>query len=171
MFPFNSIFWCKWVNIILGERLVKLLNSPHPSPNFSEALTLFLQQIPTESLERRKVPGDTSDLTNSNTSIFLMSLTTVELQWLKHWWLVYHGFFKLVFGFFKLVFESLGKNPIAADLGQSRVILFFIMKMVYCVCSLESPRWGDSNENTQHTLMLEKLEKISLLGILSWHYE
>ena len=34
---------------------------------------------------------------------------TVELQWLEHRWLVYHGFFELVF-------ESLGKNPIAADI-------------------------------------------------------
>ena len=33
----------------------------------------------------------------------------VELQWLEHWWLVYHGYFKLVF-------ESLEKNPVAADL-------------------------------------------------------
>ena len=35
---------------------------------------------------------------------------TVELQWLKHRWLVYHGCFELVL-------ESLGKNCIAADLG------------------------------------------------------
>ena len=36
--------------------------------------------------------------------------STVELQWLEHWWLVYHGCFELVL-------ESLGKNPLAADLG------------------------------------------------------
>ena len=36
-------------------------------------------------------------------------LYTVELQWLEHRWLVYHGFFELVL-------ESLGKNPIAADI-------------------------------------------------------
>ena len=36
--------------------------------------------------------------------------TTVELQWLEHRWLVYHGCFELAF-------ECLGKNPIAADLG------------------------------------------------------
>ena len=35
-------------------------------------------------------------------------LNTVELQWLEHRWLVYHGYFELVL-------ESLGKNPIAAD--------------------------------------------------------
>ena len=34
----------------------------------------------------------------------------VELQWLRHGWLVYHGYFKLVL-------ESLTKsNPIAADI-------------------------------------------------------
>ena len=31
--------------------------------------------------------------------------------------------------------------------------------MVYCVCILESPQWGDSNENTQHTFILKKTEK------------
>ena len=34
---------------------------------------------------------------------------TVELEWLKHQWLVYHNYFELVL-------ESLGKNPIAADI-------------------------------------------------------
>ena len=33
---------------------------------------------------------------------------TVELQWLEHRWLVYHGYFEFVF-------ESLGHIPIAAD--------------------------------------------------------
>ena len=33
------------------------------------------------------------------------------------------------------------------------------MKMVYCVCSLESPRRGDSNENTQHTFILKEIDK------------
>ena len=36
--------------------------------------------------------------------------TTVELQWLEHWWLVYHGCFELVLG-------SLGTNPVIADLA------------------------------------------------------
>ena len=35
----------------------------------------------------------------------------------------------------------------------------FILKMVYCVYLLESPRRGDSNENTQYTFMLKKIEK------------
>ena len=34
---------------------------------------------------------------------------TVEFHWLEHRWLVYHGYFELVL-------ESLGKNPIAADI-------------------------------------------------------
>ena len=36
--------------------------------------------------------------------------STVELQWLEHLWLVYHSCFELIL-------ESLGKTPIAADLG------------------------------------------------------
>ena len=36
-------------------------------------------------------------------------LSTVELQWLEHWWLAYHSCYELVF-------ETLGKNLIAADL-------------------------------------------------------
>ena len=40
--------------------------------------------------------------------------------------------------------------------------------MVYCVHSLESPRWGDSNENTQHTFF--KIEKLFLLCHLTWRY-
>ena len=51
------------------------------------------------------------------------------------------------------------------------MIFFFILIIVCCVFSLESPRCGDSNENTQHALMLEKLEKISLLCLLSWRYD
>ena len=31
--------------------------------------------------------------------------------------------------------------------------------MVCCVYSLESPRWGDSNENTQQTFIFKKIEK------------
>ena len=43
------------------------------------------------------------------------------------------------------------------------VIFFFILKMVYCVYSFESPLWGDSNENTQHTFMLKKLDNIPIM--------
>ena len=41
--------------------------------------------------------------------VCISSLTVVELQWLEHCWLVYHGCFELML-------ESLGKNPMAADL-------------------------------------------------------
>ena len=55
---------------------------------------------------------------------------TVELQWLEHRWLVYHGYFELVL-------ESLGKNPIAADIiifGIIRVIFFSILNnIMFCV--------------------------------------
>ena len=48
----------------------------------------------------------------------------------------------------------------------------FVSKTVYCVYSLESPQWGDSYEYTQHTFMLKKIEKISLLCLLTWlHYQ
>ena len=39
----------------------------------------------------------------------------------------------------------------------------FILMMVCYMYSLESPRWGDSIENTQHTFMLEIIEKISII--------
>ena len=92
---------------------------------------------------------------------------TVELQWLEHRWLVYHGYFELNI-------ESLGKISIAADTIIFGIILgnfLFILKMVCFVYSLESPRWGDSNENTQHTFVLKKIEKISLLCLLTWRYD
>ena len=37
--------------------------------------------------------------------------------------------------------------------------IFFNMK-VYCVFSLESPQWGDSNENTQYTISKYKKKLI-----------
>ena len=39
----------------------------------------------------------------------------------------------------------------------------FILKKVYCVYSLESPHWGDSIENTQHTVMLRKIKEIFIM--------
>ena len=38
--------------------------------------------------------------------------------------------------------------------------------MVYYVYLLESPRWGDSNENTQYTFMFKKLEKRKNIPIM-----
>ena len=37
--------------------------------------------------------------------------------------------------------------------------------MIYYVYSLESPRCGDSNKNTQYAFMFKKIEKISLSQI------
>ena len=42
--------------------------------------------------------------------------------------------------------------------------------MVCCVFSLELPRQGDSNENTQYTFMLMKIKKISILSLLTRRY-
>ena len=36
--------------------------------------------------------------------------------------------------------------------------------MVYCVYSLESPQWGDSIENTQHTVILKKIKEILIIA-------
>ena len=77
------------------------------------------------------------------------------VQWVEHWWLVYHGCFELVLA-------SLGTKSHSCRFGIIRVIFFFVLKMVYCVYSLESRWWGDSNENTQHTFMLKKIEEIPL---------
>ena len=64
-----------------------------------------------------------------------------------------------------LTYES-GALPIALR-GPA---FLFILKMVHCMFQLESPRWGDSNEDTQNTFMLKKIEKISLLSLLIWRY-
>ena len=92
---------------------------------------------------------------------------TVELQWLEHRWLVYHGYFEHVL-------ESLTEQKYLScsfycvwDISGD---FLYILKMVCCVYSLESPRWGDSNENTQHTCMLKKIKKPSLLSLLTWRY-
>ena len=58
----------------------------------------------------------------------------------------------------ELNFESLGKNPTAANLIKYRVTFLFMWKMIYCLYTLESPHPADSNENTQHTFMLKKIK-------------
>ena len=48
-------------------------------------------------------------------------------------------------------------------MGHNRDIFLIFFKMkVYCVFSLESPHWGDSNENTQYTIfnIKKKITKI-----------
>ena len=64
-------------------------------------------------------------------------------------------------------FLSPSDKHIAADLDHSGFFLFFILEMVCCVYSLESPRRGDSNDNKQHPFMLTKIERISLLWPLA----
>ena len=56
------------------------------------------------------------------------------------------------------------------QIWDNLVWFFFILKTVYCVFSLESPQWGDSNENTQYTFILKKVEKIPLLYLLASRY-
>ena len=54
---------------------------------------------------------------------------TVKLQWLDHRWLVYHGYFELLFG-------SIGTSPIAADIitfGINLSDFLFILIMAYCM--------------------------------------
>ena len=43
--------------------------------------------------------------------------------------------------------------------------------MVYCVYSLESPLWGDSDVNTQHIFIWKKIGKISRFCLLIRRYE
>ena len=72
------------------------------------------------------------------------------------------------------------RNPIAADIIPSTiisavmgvwVIFFYILITVCYVYPLELPRWGNSNESTQHTFMLKKLKKMFLLRLLTWRYD
>ena len=68
-------------------------------------------------------------------SRFLISLatgraTTLKLRWLEHRQLVYHHCSNSFL-------SSLEKKPMAADFGKFRMIFFIILKMVYCMYSLE----------------------------------
>ena len=58
----------------------------------------------------------------------------------------------------------LEKNTIKCRFGIIQGDLLFMY-------SLESPLLGDSNEKTQHTFMLKKIEKIFLLCLLAWCYD
>ena len=79
---------------------------------------------------------------------------TVELQWLEHWWLVYHGLFELIFESLRKFFDSLSKQIV-------REIFVFYYEIVCCVYSLSSHQ-GNSNEYMQHTIILLKIETISI---------
>ena len=48
--------------------------------------------------------------------MFCNTPNTVKPQWLEHRWLVYHGYFELVL-------ESIGKNPIDADIIIYKIML------------------------------------------------
>ena len=87
---------------------------------------------------------------------------TVELQWLEHWWPVYHGLFELIF-------ESLRNSSASSRKQIFRVIFLFYHEIVCCGYSLESPLRGDSNEYTQHTIFMKKIKKIPKLSLFaSW---
>ena len=64
----------------------------------------------------------------------------------------------------ELVIESLGKSPIAADLEFLRMDFFFILKVVFCVYSLDSPLWGDSKENTERIFKWRKQKYIPIMS-------
>ena len=49
--------------------------------------------------------------------------------------------------------------PIAQENKYLMIFFLFYHGIVCCVYSLESPRRGDSNEYTQHTIIVQKLEK------------
>ena len=76
-----------------------------------------------------------------------MIQSTVELQWLEHRWLVYHGLFELIF-------ETLRNFSYSSRKQKLREIFLFYYEIVWCVYSLESPHRGDSNEYTQHTIIV-----------------
>ena len=52
--------------------------------------------------------------------------------------------------------------PIAQENKYLGIFFLFYYGLVCCVYSLESPHRGDSNEYTQHTIIVLKIEKISL---------
>ena len=52
--------------------------------------------------------------------------------------------------------------PIAQENKYLRIFFLFYHGIVCCVYSLELPHQGDSNEYTQHTIIVWKIKKISL---------
>ena len=66
-------------------------------------------------------------------------------------------------GLFELVFQSL-QNSSNRSRKQIFMDFFFLFYhgIVRCAYSLESPHRSDSNEYTQHTIIVLKIEKISL---------
>ena len=88
---------------------------------------LAFKQYEERKLAAEKIIKETGQLEGlfgkHKASVSIEFAFTVDLQWLEHGWLIYHSCFELV---------------------QE------LLKMVYCLYSLESPRGGDSNEKTQY---------------------
>ena len=82
---------------------------------------------------------------------------TVDLQWLEHWWLVYYVCFELLLA-------SLGKK---SHICRFRIIKLFFLYWIGILWVLIRI----AKENTQHTLILRKIEKIPLLCLLTWCYD
>ena len=81
--------------------------------------------------------------------------STVKLRWLEHRWLVYHGLFELIV-------ESLRNFSDSSSKQILREIFLLYYEIVCCVYSLELPHRGNSNEYTQHTIILLKIKNISM---------
>ena len=60
------------------------------------------------------------------------------------------------------LFLSLYEILLIAEENKYLEFFFFYYEIVCCVYSLESPHWGDSNEYTQHTIIVWKSANISL---------
>ena len=67
-------------------------------------------------------------------------------------------------------FENSSGNQLSDRLNSVRFYLTVWGMACMCVYLLESPCWGDSNENTHYTFMLKKIDTISLLCFLTWLY-
>ena len=79
-----------------------------------------------------KMAGAWKIMVNGNTLMFFQQFYTVELQWLEHWWLVYHGCFELVL-------ESLGKKSHSCRVRIIWVIFFFYYENgILCVCTMRT---------------------------------
>ena len=83
---------------------------------------------------------------------------TVECQWLEHLW--DHDNLFEIWVFWATEGESLCQVRKQMAIFREFFSIFYTI-MVCWVCSLESPRWGDSNEYTQQTISWYN-KKISL---------
>ena len=79
---------------------------------------------------------------------------TVQSQQTEYRWPVYHGWFELAF-------ESL-RNTSNNRKQIFKEIFLLYHEIECCVHSLELPHRGNSNEYTQHTIIVQKIKKSSL---------